>query len=252
MSADPFRIDGRTAVVTGASRGIGRSIAEGFLRAGADVVTLQRSAPDKTLADAAASTGRALSHVEVDFADEHSVGRAVERTLADHQIDIVVNNAGTQARHQAETFPLDEFDQVMNVNTRSVFQICQGFGRGMLDRGHGKIINIASLLTFQGGQRVAAYAASKGAVGQLTKALSNEWAARGVNVNAIAPGYFETEMNDALLKDENRREQISSRIPARRWGRAEDIAGAAVFLAAPASDYVNGIIVPVDGGWLGW
>jgi 2-deoxy-D-gluconate 3-dehydrogenase len=247
-----FRLDGRTAVVTGASRGIGAAIAEGFMRAGADVTAVQRSHPSDKLQATARATGRTLRHIPADFRDERSVADAVAQALANDEVDILVNNAGTQARHDAVDFPLEDFDHVINVNTRAVFQLCQGFGAGMLERGHGKIINIASLLTFQGGLRVAAYAASKGAVGQLTKALSNEWAAQGVNVNAIAPGYFVTEMNEALVNDEQRREQISSRIPAGRWGQAQDIAGAAVFLAAPASDYVNGAIIPVDGGWLGW
>lgn len=252
MSAELFRLDGRTAVVTGASRGIGEAIAVGLLGAGADVVAIQRTAPSDRLTAAARAGDRRLLHVPADFSSEESVAAAAERVLSETQVDILVNNAGTQARYDAVEFPLPEFDRVLDVNTRAVFQLCQAFGEGMLARGSGKIVNIASLLTFQGGSRVAAYAASKGAVGQLTKALSNEWASRGVNVNAIAPGYFLTEMNEALVNDEQRWQQISSRIPARRWGEASDIAGAAIFLTSPASDYVHGAIVPVDGGWLGW
>jgi 2-deoxy-D-gluconate 3-dehydrogenase len=247
---NPFDLTGRTAAVTGASRGIGEAIAAGLLRAGADVVTMQRGPIPPSLAAVAAETGRAVRHIPIDLGREVSIAAAIEETLEQGPVDILVNNAGTQIRHDSTDFPLSDFDTVMNVNTRAVFQLCQGLAPAMIDRGHGKIINLASLLSFQGGFRVPAYAASKGAVAQLTKALCNEWAGRGVNVNAIAPGYFATDMNEALLADEGRRDQISARIPAGRWGAAEDIAATVVFLASNAADYIHGAVLPVDGGWM--
>jgi 2-deoxy-D-gluconate 3-dehydrogenase len=248
---NPFDLGGLTAVVTGGSRGIGEAIALGLARAGADVVTLQRGPLSPALEALARAAGTRASAVPIDLSDAASVERAMGAVLGDTRVDILVNNAGTQIRHDSIEFPLDDFDAVLAVNLRAAFQLSQGFGRGMLERGHGKIINLASLLSFQGGLRVAAYAASKGAIMQVTKALSNEWASHGVNVNAIAPGYVATEMNAALLADATRNEQISARIPAGRWGEPSDIAGAAVFLASAASDYVHGIVLPVDGGWLG-
>lgn len=247
---NPMDLTGRTAVVTGASRGIGLHIALGLMRQGANVITLQRGPLAEELAQLAASTGRTAQAYAVDLTDSKSVADAAKNVLADHQVDILVNNAGTQIRHDAVEFPLEDFDTVMNVNTRAVFQLCQAFGAPMLERGQGKIVNLASMLTFQGGFRVPAYAASKGAVAQLTKALCNEWASKGVNVNAVAPGYIATDMNTALLADEARNEQILVRIPAGRWGKAEDLAGAVLFLASSASDYIHGTVLPVDGGWL--
>lgn len=249
-AATPFDLTGRTAVVTGASRGIGRSIAEGMLHASASVVALQRAPIPDDLRMLADSLGTRIEHVAVDLADEHSIADAIAETLDGREIDILVNNAGTQIRHDATEFPLDDFDVVLDVNLRAVFQLCQGFAPPMLQRGRGKIVNLASLLSFQGGFRVAAYAASKGGVAQLTKALCNEWAPHGVNVNAVAPGYFATDMNSALIADEQRNAQISARIPAGRWGRGEDIAGAVVFLASSAADYIHGAVLPVDGGWM--
>jgi 2-dehydro-3-deoxy-D-gluconate 5-dehydrogenase len=173
------------------------------------------------------------------------------RVLADGPVDIVVNNAGMQYRAPAVDFPLEQFDAVWRVNLRSVFQLSQLFGRPMLERGAGRIVNVASLLSFQGGITVPAYAASKGALAQLTKALSNEWAGRGVTVNAVAPGYMATELTEDLIADPVRNQEISERIPLGRWGRPEDVGGAVVFLCSPAAGYVSGIVLPVDGGWLG-
>ncbi|WP_411733260.1 glucose 1-dehydrogenase [Paeniglutamicibacter sp.] len=245
-----FDITGRTAVITGASRGIGLHIALGLMRQGANVITLQRGELAPELEQLAQDTGRTAQAIAVDLSDEASVASAAAQALARGQVDILVNNAGTQIRHDAVEFPLADFDTVMNVNTRAVFQLCQLFGAPMLERGNGKIINLASMLTFQGGFRVPAYAASKGAVAQLTKALCNEWAGRGVNVNAVAPGYIATDMNEALLADEARNEQILMRIPAGRWGNPDDLAGAVLFLASGAADYIHGTVIPVDGGWL--
>lgn len=245
-----FDITGRTAVITGASRGIGLHIALGLMRQGANVITLQRGPLAPELEQLAADTGRSAHAVAVDLSDEASVANAAAEALAIGQVDILVNNAGTQIRHDAVEFPLADFDTVMNVNTRAVFQLCQLLGAPMLERGYGKIINLASLLSFQGGFRVPAYAASKGAVAQLTKALCNEWAGRGVNVNAVAPGYIATDMNEALLADEARNEQILVRIPAGRWGNPDDLTGAVLFLASPAANYIHGTVLPVDGGWM--
>ena len=246
----PFDLTGSTAAITGASRGIGLGIALGLIRAGANIVALQRGPLAPELARAAAEAGVSAEAITTDLSSQDSVTQGIETTLGKYRIDILVNNAGTQIRHDSVEFPLSDFDAVMNINTRAVFQLCQGFGRAMIERGHGKIINLASLLSFQGGLRVPAYAASKGAVAQLTKALCNEWAPHGVNVNAVAPGYIATDMNQALLADTVRTEQISNRIPAARWGSRADLAGAVVFLASPAADYIHGVILPVDGGWL--
>ena len=187
----------------------------------------------------------------MDFSEQASIGAAIDECLSQRAVDILVNNAGTQIRHDSVDFPLEDFDTVMDVNARAVFQLCTAFARGMIERRQGKIVNLSSLLAFQGGLRVPAYAASKGAVDQLTKAFANEWARHGVNVNAVAPGYFETDMNAALLADAERSAQIFGRIPAGRWGKPHDIAGAVVFLCSSAADYIHGITLPVDGGWLG-
>lgn len=247
---DPFDLSGRTAVVTGASRGIGLGIATGLVEAGASVVGLQRGPLPAGLVARARERGGSARHVGVDLASEDSIAAAVRQTLDLGDVDILVNNAGTQIRHDSVAFPLADFDRVLDVNTRAVFQLCQGFAPGMLARGWGRIVNLASLLGFQGGLRVPAYAASKGAVIQLTKAFSNEWAGLGVNVNAVAPGYIDTDMNEALLADPDRHAQISVRIPAGRWGTGDDLAGAVVFLSSEAAAYVHGIVLPVDGGWL--
>ncbi len=247
---NPFDLTGRTAVVTGGGRGLGAGISRALLSAGADVVVLARHAPDEDLVGHARGTGRRLWFHRVDLSDADDVERAAASVLAGHRVDVLVNNAGTQERHPAAEFPLDAWDAVLQVNLRSVFRLCQIFGAPMLERGHGAVVNIASLLSFQGGVTVPAYAASKGAVAQLTKALCNEWAGRGVNVNAVAPGYMDTEMNAALMADPVRAGQISVRIPAGRWGTAEDVGGAVVFLASPAASYVHGHVLVVDGGWL--
>lgn len=247
---NPFDLTGKTAVVTGASRGIGHGIAVGLLNAGANVVALQRGPITDELAALAATRQLTIEGIPVDLSDEQSITDAISHALSTAEVDILVNSAGTQIRYDSTDFPLRDYDSVMNVNARAVFQLCKGFVQPMLERGSGKIINLASLLSFQGGLRVPAYAASKGAVAQLTKAMCNEWAPRGINVNAVAPGYFATDMNAALIADADRSGQISARIPAGRWGNAEDISGAVVFLASHAADYINGVVLPVDGGWL--
>jgi len=245
--ASPFDLTGKTAVVTGGSRGLGRGITLALLAAGADVVSLGRS---PLPADLAGTFGSRLTGRTLDLADSAAITATAREVLAEHRVDILVNNAGVQDRHPAAEFPLDAWDRVLDVNLRAVFQLCQLFGGPMLDRGAGAVVNVASLLSFQGGITVPAYAASKGGVAQLTKALCNEWAGRGVNVNAVAPGYMDTELNTALLADPVRSEQISVRIPAGRWGMPEDIGNVVVFLASPAAAYVHGQVLAVDGGWL--
>lgn len=220
----------KTALVTGASRGIGAAMADALEAAGATVVR--------------------ASSKDCDFSDRAAVLDFVQRVKAEHRIDILVNNAGTILRKPAAEHPDEWWDTVIDVNLRAPFLLAREFGRDMIERGYGKIVFTASLLSFQGGINVPGYAASKGGVAQLTKALANEWAGKGVNVNAIAPGYIATDNTAALRADPERSRQILERIPAGRWGEPSDIAGACVFLCSPASDYINGVVLPVDGGWL--
>ena len=249
---NPFRVDGQKALVTGASKGIGAAIAVALAEAGADVACHGNSnAPGET-AEKVRALGRQALAVQADLARRESAKRLVDEVLGKFErIDILVNNAGTIRRAPAVDFSEADWDAVIDVNLNSLFRLCQLAGRGMLERGRGKIVNIASLLSFQGGITVPAYAASKGAVAQLTKALSNEWAGNGVSVNAIAPGYIRTDNTAALQADATRNRQILERIPAGRWGEPSDLTGAAVFLASRASDYVSGHVLVVDGGWLG-
>jgi len=248
--SSPFDLGGRTAVVTGGGRGLGLGISNALLDAGADVIVFGRNGIPEELTTRAAALGRTARFVHLDLADSGAITKTAQRVLDEHQVDILVNNAGAQDRYPAVEFPLDAWDRVLDVNLRAVFQLCQLFGRPMLERGEGKIVNLASLLSFQGGATVPAYAASKGAVAQLTKALCNEWSCRGVNVNAVAPGYMATDMNAALVADPVRMEQLSVRIPAGRWGQPEDVGNVVVFLASPAAAYVHGQVLAVDGGWL--
>ncbi|MFZ5892867.1 MAG: 2-dehydro-3-deoxy-D-gluconate 5-dehydrogenase KduD [Myxococcota bacterium] len=252
MNNAAFRLDGRVALVTGAATGIGRALALGLAQAGADVICHgNRRAADATCEDVQ-KLGRRSQALIANLSERSAAGELFERALAAFgHVDILINNAGTIRRAPAVEFANDDWEAVLEVNLSSVFRLCQAAGRHMLSAGHGKIVNVASLLSFQGGITVPAYAASKGGVAQLTKALANEWAGRGVNVNAIAPGYIRTENTAALQKDETRNRQIQERIPAGRWGEPEDIAGAAIFLCSPASDYVHGHVLVVDGGWLG-
>ncbi|GAA3407955.1 2-dehydro-3-deoxy-D-gluconate 5-dehydrogenase KduD [Paenibacillus hodogayensis] len=249
---DFFRLDGQTAVVTGGNRGLGRAMAAALAEVGADIALVQRRGDEGETKRLVESYGRRCEIVPCDLGDKEQVLRVMPETEARlGRIDILVNNAGIQRRHPATEFPERDWEEVLDVNLKSVFLLCQQAGVRMLRQGRGKIINIASLLSFQGGITVPAYAAAKGGVAQLTKALSNEWAAGGVNVNAIAPGYMGTEMNERLMNDATRNRQIVERIPAGRWGQPDDMKGAVVFLASRASDYVHGHILPVDGGWLG-
>lgn len=247
-----FDLTGKVALVTGASRGLGRGIAIGLAQAGARVIAVASKAQNaaQTVSDIQAMGGTAVAlGCEQDKPEQ--VRALVEDAIAVFgKVDILVNNAGTIRRAPAEDFSDEDWDIVMEANINGVFRLSRGIGKHMLQNGSGKIINIASLLSFSGGITVPAYAASKGAVMQLTKALANEWAAKGLNINAIAPGYFATDNTQALREDEERNAAISARIPAGRWGNPEDLAGAAVFLASKASDYVNGHVLLVDGGWM--
>ena len=250
MMSNPFDLTGRCALVTGGGRGLGLGISEALLEAGAEVIVVGRSPIPAELTRHAANLGREVHFVALDLADSDAIAATARQVLATHRVDILVNNAGTQDRYPALDFPLEAWDAVLDVNLRAVFQLCQLFGAPMVERGEGKIVNLASLLSFQGGMTVPAYAASKGAVAQLTKALCNEWSGPGVNVNAVAPGYMATEMNAALLADPVRLDQLSTRIPAGRWGQPQDIGNVVVFLASAAAGYVHGQVLAVDGGWM--
>ncbi|MEQ4305815.1 SDR family oxidoreductase [Plantactinospora sp. B6F1] len=248
-----FDLSGRTAVVTGARRGIGLAMAEALAVAGADVVgvSAQLEPEGSEVERRVRAAGRRFTALRADLADRAAVHRLARDLTGLGSIDILVNNGGTIARTPAADHPDEMWDHVIEVNLSSQFVLSREIGRTMVERGRGKIIFTASLLSFQGGITVPGYAASKSGVAGLTKALANEWAARGVNVNAIAPGYIATDNTRALRDDPDRDRAILARIPAGRWGHAEDLGGATVFLASAASDYVNGIVLPVDGGWLG-
>src|SRR5215471_17587355 len=249
---DLFKLSGKTALVTGSSAGLGAAIAVALAEAEADVVCHGNSRPAEETCRKIERMGRRAAVVKADLARPSGAQELFEKARSFAPIDILVNNAGTIKRAPAHQFTLEDWDTVLNVNLRSLFQLSQLAGREWIESGKpGKIVNIASLLAFQGGITVPAYSASKGAVAQLTKALANEWARRGIHVNAIAPGYMRTDNTVALQRDETRNRQILERIPAGRWGEPSDLAGAAVFLAAPASDYIHGHVLLVDGGWMG-
>ena len=250
---DLFNLDGKTALVTGCRRGIGRAFAEALAEAGADIVGVSASlAPGSEVEKEVTARGRQFTGYACDFADREALNGFIDRVRADvPQVDILVNNAGTILRAPAETHSDEYWDRVVEINLSAQFVLARELGRGMLSRGHGKIIFTASLLSFQGGITVPGYAASKGGVAQLTMALANEWAGRGVNVNAIAPGYIATDNNKQLRDDPERYGAILDRIPAGRWGQPDDLKGAVVFLASRASDYVHGTTMLVDGGWMG-
>ena len=247
----PFSLEDKTALVTGANTGLGQGIAIALARAGADLCLIGRSSPDETVGEIT-RLGRKAHTIRADLSSiEH-----VDEMVADARsqfggLDILVNNAGIIQRNDAIDFTVDEWDSVLSVNLRTVFFLSQAFARSCVAQSQGgKIINIASMLSYQGGIRVPSYTASKSGLMGLTRALANEWAGEGINVNAIAPGYFATNNTAALQADEKRNAEIVGRIPAGRWGAPEELGGAAVFLASEASDYVHGITLPVDGGWL--
>ena len=249
---ETFRLDGKVALVTGASTGLGAAIAIALAEAGANVACHGNTrAADESCA-AVTNAGRKAFSLTGDLGDSETPRRLIESTIGHFgRLDILVNNAGTIRRAAASEYSEEDWATVIEVNLSSVFRMAQLAGRHMIERGGGKILNIASLLSFQGGITVPAYAASKGGVAQLTKALANEWAAKNINVNAIAPGYMRTDNTKALQQDETRNRQILERIPAGRWGEPGDLGGAAVFLCSAASDYINGHVLLVDGGWMG-
>src|SRR5579871_1936599 len=251
-AGNPFSLVGKTALVTGSSAGLGAAIAVALAQAGANVICHGNSRPADETCRKVQNLGRQGFAVQADLANPAGAQGLFEKAASYAPLDILVNNAGTIKRAPAQQFTLEDWDLVLQVNLKSAFQLCQLSGRTWIEgRKPGKIVNIASLLSFQGGITVPAYAASKGAIAQLTKALANEWAAQGINVNAIAPGYMRTDNTAALQRDEARNRQILERIPAGRWGEPEDVGGAAVFLCSQAAAYIHGHVLVVDGGWMG-
>lgn len=243
-----FDFSGKNVIVTGGCGGLGRGIAAAFTEAGAKVLVMDIS---DRMEDIVREDGHAFG-IRVDLADRNDLKAGFEKAMEmlHGRLDVLVNCAGVQRRHECEDFPMEDWDLVMEVNLNAVFELCQMAGRVMLREGGGKIVNIASMLSFFGGLRVPAYSASKGGVMQLTRALAVAWAGKNIQVNAIAPGYMDTEMNTALIRDPVRSASILSRIPAGRWGTPADVAGPALFLASSAADYLSGAIIPVDGGYL--
>ncbi len=248
-----FDLTGKRAVVTGSSRGIGRALAEGLLEAGADVVI--NGAGEgvfKTADELSGQPGRRVIPIQADLSKREDIQRLFNESLEKlGGLDVIFINHGIVRRHDAEQFPVEDWSLVLEVNLTSAFVLNQLAGQHMLKHGGGKIINTASLTSFIGGSRIPAYAASKGGIAQMTKALSNEWSGRGVTVNAIAPGYIHTDLNDELLTDPVEGGKLLARIPMGRWGKPDDLKGIAVFLASDASNYVTGAVIPVDGGFLG-
>ena len=251
MSSNPFSLEGKVAIVTGANTGLGQGMAVALAEAGADLALVGRSSPDETV-ELAKKTGRKVHVIMADLGSLDPVDTIVGETKeALGGVDILVNNAGIIKRNDSIDFTEEDWDAVMDINLKTLFFLSQKVAREMIAAGKGgKIINIASMLSYQGGIRVPSYTASKSGVMGLTRILANEWAKHGINVNAIAPGYFATNNTAALQADESRNAEILGRIPSGRWGEPSDLGGAAVFLASRASDYVQGITLPVDGGWL--
>lgn len=252
MILEKFRLDGKNALVTGSDKGLGAGVALALAQAGANVGFHSRGAVPQALLDEVRAMKRKASFVAADLSNLASCSHLISQTISDlGSVDILVNNAGTIRRAPAAEHSQEDWAHVLSVNLSAVFRLSQLAGKHMLERGQGgKIVNIASLLSFQGGILVPSYAAAKGGVAQLTKALANEWASKHINVNAIAPGYMATDNTEALRNDPQRSKQIMERIPAGRWGEPADLAGAAVFLCSAASDYVHGQVLAVDGGWL--
>lgn len=248
-----FDLSGKTAIITGGNKGIGLGMAKGLANAGADIIVASRSVEEGSEIESyARAAGRKFSFYNLDAADRDSVYRFIKDVLSDHnKIDILVNNAGTIMRKPVAEHPDEWWDNVLDINLNAPFILAREFGKHMLQNGNGKIIFTCSLLTFQGGINVPGYAASKAALASVIKGMANEWASKGINVNGIAPGYIATDNTVDLRNDVDRSTSILSRIPAGRWGTPEDFAGPAVFLASAASDYVNGEILVVDGGWMG-
>jgi 2-dehydro-3-deoxy-D-gluconate 5-dehydrogenase len=251
MILDLFKLEGRVAFVTGATRGLGQAMAVGLAEAGADIVTVSRGGDDAEIRGQVESLGRRFWSQRADLGNPADRVGLIDRLLADTgRIDILVNNAGITHRHPPEEYPLAEFNQLMEVHLTAAFDLSQQAAPYLLRRGRGKIINVGSVMSFQGGHYIPAYAAAKHALAGLTKSLANAWSSRGINVNCIAPGYFETALAGSLQDDPVRGPQIMDRIPAGRWGMPEELAGVVVFLASDAANYVHGSVFTVDGGWL--
>ena len=251
---DLFSLEGKTALVTGCKRGIGKAMAEALAEAGADIIGVSANLElsESEVSIKVKSLGRQFHAYQCDFGDRNALLSFTEQVLKEHPtIDILVNNAGTILRKPAAEHPDEYWDEVIAINQTAPFILTREIGKGMIERGSGKVIFTASLLTFQGGINVPGYAASKGAIGQLTKAFANEWAGKSINVNAIAPGYIATDNTTALREDEDRSRSIMERIPAGRWGEPTDFKGPVVFLASNASNYMHGHVLTVDGGWMG-
>jgi 2-deoxy-D-gluconate 3-dehydrogenase len=252
MIFEKFRLDGKIAVVTGGTQGLGKAIAIALAEAGSDIAVVSRN-PNLEVEESMNSLGRKYFHYSADLSrrnDTYNVIPSIIREMGD--IDILINNAGVIRRSPVIDYLEEDWDTTLEIDLTAVFLLSQAAGRIMLKKGKGKIINVASVLAYQGGINVIGYVAAKHGVVGITKALSNEWASRGVNVNAIAPSFFVTKFTEAIQRDPERYKSIIGRTPAGRWGVPEDIAGAAVFLASPASDFIHGVIIPVDGGWIGW
>jgi 2-deoxy-D-gluconate 3-dehydrogenase len=252
MILDRFRLDGKIAVVTGATKGIGKAMTLALAEAGADIAAVSRK-PDADLEKAILALGRQYQHHSADLTkreETRKVMPAVVEKMED--VDILINNAGIIRRSPAIEHSEDDWDATLEIDLTATFILSQAAGQIMLKKRRGKIINVASVLAFQGGLNVAGYVSAKHGVAGLTKALANDWASKGINVNALAPSFFITELTKAIQEDPDRSKSITARTPAGRWGIAEDMAGAAVFLASPASDFINGVILPVDGGWMAW
>jgi len=252
MVLDNFSIDGQIALVTGGTKGIGKAIALALAEAGADIAVVSRNAhPD--IEKAILDLGRRYTHHAADLTDREQTRDVVPAVIKEMgDIDILVNNAGIIRRSPAVEYSEGDWDATLEIDLTASFILSQAAGRIMLNKGRGNIINIASMLAFQGGINIVAYTSAKHGVAGLTKALANDWAGKGVNVNAIAPGYIVTELTEALQRDPERSKAITGRIPAGRWGKPEDIARAVLFLVSPASDYIHGVMLPVDGGWMSW
>lgn len=249
---DNFYLTSKKAIITGGAKGLGLGMTKALCHAGAEVVIISSSDSAKEEAEKLCKQGFSVYGIKANLMKRQDVQSSFDEALNhfDGKLDILVNNSGMIRRHKSEDFPLEDWDKVINLNLNTVFQLCQLAGKVMLKQGSGKIINIASMLSFFGGFTVPAYSASKGGVAQLTKALANEWSSKNVQVNAIAPGYMATDINQALIDDKKRNHEILSRIPAGRWGNPEDMQGIVVFLASNASNYINGVIIPVDGAYL--
>lgn len=249
-----FDLTGKKAIVTGGTRGLGRGIAEGLMEAGCEALIIGSGPSAAAAAEDFRKKGFCCHGLAVDLSDRAARRQGFEKAveMLGGRLDILINCAGIQRRHFCEEFPIGDWDEVLEVNLTATFDLCQMAGRQFIAQGSGgKIVNMASMLTFFGGYTVPAYAASKGGVAQLTKALANEWAGKGINVNAVAPGYMATEMNTALMNDPGRSTEILARIPAHRWGTPEDMKGVCIFLSSEASDYISGAVIPCDGGYLG-